>query len=72
MRIETNKLSRGQAVWYCYEYSSVIMGPFTVKQIIGTHEGSAVVLITPSGDRIVKLAPDDDYGEPIFFDGPEG
>jgi len=67
MQIDKNKLHKDQTVWYCYEQRPDIMGPFTVKAFSRDHRGLAVILKTPTGDRRVALAFDDDYGEPLFY-----
>jgi len=71
MRIDTQKLAKGQKVWYCYEERRDLMGPFTVKTFTSGHQGQLVILVeVGQPDRIVSLATDDDYGDPLFYDKP--
>lgn len=69
-RIDHDELHVGLVVYYKYENTeSPPSGPFRVAKFFANHAGKQVVLTkhNPTDDVIVKLASDDDYGEPIFY-----
>lgn len=75
MQIEWNNLSRGQKVWYTYSGLAHAKpnGPFKILGVYGSHDGRHVALVEKDkSTRDVRLTDDEDYGEPVFFDNPEG
>ncbi len=71
MQIEHDKLTARKTVWYSYSKSDgAATGPYVVKRVFSDHEGQKVHLQSKENkddERIVLLADDDLYGQPIFY-----
>jgi hypothetical protein len=69
MQLDTDKISKGDTVWYHYPISTnTNTGPFKVLGFHSNHEGRHIQLDQDGQVRNVSLADDEDYGLPLFYD----